>query len=156
MRVSQIPSRETSPNRSAWEELTAFLAARRASDEPIADLAAFERKLHEHFASAEAEVMGEELERFDLEAPEVLIDGVHHRRVLRCAQTYQAASGPVTVMRTLYSTRQEGARCVCPLELRAGLVEGFWTPQASKQAALSRDTISYEVRGRHLLRPHLG
>lgn len=135
MRVSQITTKETSANRSLWEELTAFLEERRLADEPVADLDAFERKLHELFAAAEAEAMGAELERFDLDVPEVLIDGVPHRRVLRCAQTYQTASGAVSVMRSLYSTRQDGERAVCPLELRAGVVEGFWTPQAAKQAA---------------------
>jgi hypothetical protein len=79
--------------------------------------------------------MGEELERFDLDVPEVRVDGVPHRQVLRCAQTYLTASGPVSVTRSLYPTRQDGERAVCPLELRAGVVEGFWTPQAAKQTA---------------------
>jgi hypothetical protein len=135
MRVSQITTEETSPNRSPWEALTEFLEKRRTADEPVADLEAFERELHERFAAAEAEAMGEELERFDLDVPEVRIDGVPHRQVLRCAQTYLTASGPVSVLRSLYSTRQEGERAECPLELRAGVVEGFWTPQAAKQAA---------------------
>lgn len=37
-------------------------------------------------------------------------------------------------MRSLYSTRESGARTVCPLELRAGILEGRWTPLAAKQA----------------------
>ena len=37
-------------------------------------------------------------------------------------------------MRSLYSTREDGTRTVCPLELRAGIVEGRWTPLAAKQA----------------------
>jgi hypothetical protein len=63
-----------------------------------------------------------------------MIDGVAHRQVLRCEETYLSAAGPVRVQRSLYSTRQEGERTVCPLELRSGMVEGRWTPLAARQA----------------------
>jgi hypothetical protein len=41
----------------------------------------------------------------------------------------------VRVMRSLYRCGGEGERKVCPLELRAGMVEGRWTPLAARQAA---------------------
>ena len=78
--------------------------------------------------------MGEELAKFDIDAPVVEIDGVPHRQVLRSTETYMTSAGPVRIERSLYSTRQEGERAVCPLELRAGVVEGFWTPRAAQQA----------------------
>jgi len=134
MAVLQIPTQLTSPKTSAWDRLAGFLEARRTAGKPAADFEAFERELHEMFMAAEAEAIGEELERFDLDAPEVLIDGVPHRRVLRCPQTYLTASGAVSVMRSLYSTRQDGERAVCPMELGGGILEGFWTPRAAKQA----------------------
>jgi hypothetical protein len=68
--------------------------------------------------------MGEELGRFDIEVPGVDIDGVPHRRVLRSSQTYMTAAGPVSVERTLYSTRQDGERAVPAMELRAGSSKG--------------------------------
>ena len=37
------------------------------------------------------------------------------------------------VTRSLYRHPQ-GGRAVCPLELRAGIIEGSWTPLAAKQA----------------------
>ena len=37
-------------------------------------------------------------------------------------------------MRSLYSTRKDSERAICPMELQAGLVEGRWTPHAAKQA----------------------
>src|SRR3989442_460986 len=135
MAVLQIPTKQTSPKTSAWDRLAEFLEARRATDKPAADFEAFERELHQMIMAAEAEAIGEELGKFDLDAPEVLIDGVRHRRVLRCRQTYLAGSGPVEVERSLYSTRQDGERAVCPMELRGGVIEGFWTPLAAKQAA---------------------
>ncbi len=65
----------------------------------------------------------------------ILVEGVAHRRVVRCEETYFGAAGPVRVMRSLYSIRQDGERAVCPLELRGGIIEGRWTPLAARQAA---------------------
>jgi hypothetical protein len=41
--------------------------------------------------------------------------------------------GPVRVERSLYR-RPHGEHALCPLELRAGIIEGSWTPLAAKQA----------------------
>ena len=98
------------------------------------DLEEFERELHSLFATAEAEVVGHEVNRFDIDLPFVTVDGIVHQRVLRCEDTYFCASGPVQVMRSLYSTRKDSERAICPMELQAGLVEGRWTPHAAKQA----------------------
>jgi hypothetical protein len=116
-------------------QLEDFLARRRKATKPVEDLEAFERQLHALFAAAEAEAVADELARFDVNASVVMIDGVAHRQVLRCEETYTSAAGPVRVQRSLYSTRQEGERAVCPLELRCGIVEGRWTPLAARQAA---------------------
>jgi hypothetical protein len=114
--------------------LREFLAGRRSATKPVEDLETFERQLHALFAAAECEVVSEEIARFDVNAPAVLIDGVPHRQVLRCEETYFSAAGPLRVERSLYSTRQEGERAICPMELRAGIVEGRWTPWAARQA----------------------
>lgn len=119
------------------QQLREFLDERRSTREPVADLEAFEKRMHKMFAAAEAEAFGEELARFDIDAPVVVIDGVPHRQVLRCPETYFASSGPVRVERSLYSTRQPGDRAVCPLELRAGMIDGRWSPLAAQQAAFA-------------------
>ena len=46
--------------------------------------------------------------------------------LLRSRATYTSAVGPITVERTLY--RAGSARSVAPLELRAGIIGGHWTP----------------------------
>jgi len=130
MAVSQI-SRRTAT--TAWDQLESFLADRRSARRPVDNLEAFEAELRKMFAAAEAEALGEELTRFDIDTPVVTIEGVPHRRVLRCENEYLTSCGPVRVCRSLYSTRQ-GERAVCPMELRAGIVEGYWTPLAAKQA----------------------
>jgi hypothetical protein len=76
----------------------------------------------------------EEVSRFDIDLPFVTVNGILHRRVLRCEDTYFSSAGPMRVMRTLYSTRQGSERTICPMELQAGIVEGRWTPHAAKQA----------------------
>ena len=122
---------------AAMQALRDFLEDRRESTAPVADLEEFEKQMHRMFAAAETEALGEELARFDLDVPVVEIAGVAHRQVLRWEETYFASAGPVRVMRSLYSTRQPGERAVCPLELRAGLVDGRWTPLAAQQAAFA-------------------
>ncbi|MGH7671656.1 MAG: hypothetical protein ACREMC_02065 [Gemmatimonadales bacterium] len=127
-----IPMPSTSTSR-ARDRLRDFLDARRRAKDPVEDLEQFERELHTLFAAAEAEAVGDELARFDVDLPGVEIDGMPHRRVLRCEETYMTAAGPARVMRTLYSTRHDGELAVNTVELRAGVVGGFWTPLAAKQ-----------------------
>jgi hypothetical protein len=93
----------------------------------------FEQDLHRLFVAAEREALGHELARFDLDVPQVEIAGERYDRVLRCETTYTSAVGSVRVTRSLYRS-PGGGRAICPLELRAGMIEGYWTPLAAKQA----------------------
>ncbi|MCA1605465.1 MAG: hypothetical protein LC775_08365 [Acidobacteria bacterium] len=95
----------------------------------------FERELHDYVVAAEREVLAEELVRLDVDLPAVTIEGEVYRQVVRCEESYVSAAGPVRVMRSLYRRLGEGERTLCPLELRAGIVEGRWTPLAARQAA---------------------
>jgi hypothetical protein len=117
----------------AMDQLHDFLRQRREAREPVEDLDAFEQELHRLFVAAEREALGHELSRFDLDVPVVEVEGERHHRVLRCETTYNSAAGPVRVERSLYRPAQ-GGHAVCPLELRAGIIEGAWTPLAAKQA----------------------
>jgi hypothetical protein len=117
----------------AMDQLHDFLRQRREAHESVADLDAFEQELHRHFVAAEREALSRELSRFDLDVPAVEVDGARCHRVLRCETTYTSAAGPVRVERSLYRP-PHGGHTVCPLELRAGIIEGTWTPLAAKQA----------------------
>ncbi len=134
MRVSHECTARVTPL-SATERLQAFMAARRSSKEPCGDMECFERELHEYVVEVEREVLAEELARLDVDLPTVTIEGEVYRQVVRCEESYTSAAGPVRVIRSLYRRRGEGDRTVCPLELRAGMVEGRWTPLAARQAA---------------------
>ena len=115
------------------DQLQDFLRQRRDAHEPVEDLNAFEQELHRLFVAAEREALGQELSRFDLDVPTIEVAGERYHRVLRCATTYTSAVGPVRVERSLYR-RPHGEHALCPLELRAGIIEGSWTPLAAKQA----------------------
>jgi hypothetical protein len=134
MTGSQI-SAPVAKSQSALDALLEFIEERRRARGPVGDLEEFEREARRRFMAAEAEFVGEEIARFDVDVPAVTIDGVVHRQVLRCTQTYMTAAGPVTVERSLYSTRQEGERAVAAMELKAGIVEGYFTPLAAQHAA---------------------
>lgn len=119
---------------NAFAKLERFLEERRTAKGRVNDFEAFETELHRFVSEVEREAVALELSRFDIDAPVVEINGVPHRQVLRCEETYFGAAGPIRVERSLYSTRGEGERTVCPMELRAGIVEGRWTPLSAKQA----------------------
>ena len=118
----------------AMDQLQDFLRRRRQAAEPLDDFERIEQELHRLFVAAEREALGRELSRFDQEVPQIEIDGERYDRVLRCETTYNSAAGPVRVERSLYR-HPSGGRSVCPLDLNAGIIEGYWTPLAAQQAS---------------------
>jgi hypothetical protein len=124
-----------STSQSAMDRLKDFLMQRRRVTELVQDMESFERELHGYFVEAEREVLAEELGRFDVDLPAVRIEGELYRQVVRCEETYMSAVGPVRVLRSLYGSGRSGERALCPLELRAGIVQGRWTPLAARQAS---------------------
>ncbi len=123
-----------SSDTNAMDQLHDFLRQRRETSEPVKDLERFEQELHRLFVAAEREALGQELARFDLNVPTIEVAGERYQQVLRCEMTYTSAAGPVRAERSLYRHKDGSGRAVCPLELRAGMVEGYWTPLAAKQA----------------------
>jgi hypothetical protein len=99
------------------------------------DLEAFERGLHTHILAFEREVMAEELASYDVAAERVTVDGVAYSQPMEDPATYLTIAGEVTVKRHLYRPAGRSTRHICPLELQAGIIEGFFTPAAARQAA---------------------
>ncbi len=92
-----------------------------------------EAELREKMLELERDLTAEVMAAHDVDAAALEIDGKVHRRVLRAAQTYMTAAGPVTVERWLYRDRNDDtARSVSPMEAKLGLID-FWTPRAAKQ-----------------------
>jgi len=109
--------------------------ARQADGLP--DFERFERELHQHILAIERELLEEELTRYDTTADQIEVDGVEYRYTLTSSETYLSSAGPITVTRRLYRPAGRGSRSICPLELQAGIVGGYSTPRAARQAAFA-------------------
>ena len=118
---------------SAMDQLQDYLRQRREAPTAVEDFERFEQEVHRFFVAAEREALGYELARFDIDVPQVEVEGERYNRVLRCETTYNSAVGPVRVERSLYRSAR-GGDAICPLELGAGIIEGYWTSLAAKQA----------------------
>lgn len=99
------------------------------------DFEQFERELHEHVMAIERELVAEELSHYDVTAEQVEVEGVTYRPTLTSPETYLSAAGPVTVTRHLYRPAGRGSKSICPLEFRAGIIAGYFTPRAARHAA---------------------
>ena len=122
----------------ALEQLGQFVRQRSQQwtdqgEEP--DFEAFERELHEHMMALERELIAEELARYDVDVERVEVAGTVYRQSLTSTETYLSAAGPVTVARHLYRPAGRSTQSICPLELRAGLVGGLFTPRAARHGA---------------------
>ncbi len=95
--------------------------------------AMLERDLHEAFAEAERACLEQLLEEYDVNVETFHCEDKTYRRVSRSPKRYMTVAGAITVERSLYRHVRNG-ETRCPLELNAGIVEQFWTPQAAKQA----------------------
>ena len=67
--VSTAKKDQEEKKNTAVSKLKQFLLERRGARQPVDDLQEFERELHSLFAAAEAEVVGHEVERFDIDLP---------------------------------------------------------------------------------------
>jgi hypothetical protein len=99
------------------------------------DFESYEHDLHQRVMAIERELLAEELARYDVTAEQVEVEGVKYRPTLSSTETYLTAAGEVTVSRNLYCPAGRGHKSICPLELRAGIMGGYWTPRAARQAA---------------------
>lgn len=125
------------------EELVSFVQAvvgvvsRFSAPTSVRDFAAAEAELGERVAELECAGQRSMLISLDEAAPRVQALGKTWRRLsLVNEETYFALRGPVRLPRALY--REEGVRngpTICPMELRAGIVEGVLTPAAARGVA---------------------
>jgi hypothetical protein len=99
------------------------------------DFERFEHELHEQLQAIECEFLAEELAHYDVSADEIEVGGVTYRPTLTSSETYLSAAGPVKVTRHLYRPSGRSSPSICPLELRAGIIRGHFTPRAARQAA---------------------
>lgn len=119
-----------------FEKLEELLQARQneGSREVNMTFEAFEAELGQTMRGLESELKAADLTRYDVDAEAVVVDGQEWRKCLEQEpKTYLTSSGPVTVARNLYRPAG-GGKSICPLELRAGIIGGLYTPVLARQA----------------------
>ena len=72
-----------------------LLAVRRRSPDEI-DVLAVEEQLRSVFSDAERAAVADVLALLDVDVPEIIINGVRHKRVLRCEAPYMTSAGECT------------------------------------------------------------
>lgn len=132
-RSSHASAIKTSPE-IALESLFEFEEQWSATHPRGEDFDEYEKQLKSHIDALHCAHLAEGLSRCDVDTPLVLLDGIEHRQVVRCEATYISVAGPIRVTRSLYSNRSGDDPSICPLELRAGIVEGRYTPHAAELA----------------------
>src|SRR4029450_1677022 len=120
---------------ASFAKLQDLLTARRHEGcaEATMTFEAFEVELGHAVRGLENELKAADLARYDVDANAVMVDGQEWRKCLeQQPQTYLSASGPITVARNLYRPA-DGGKCLCPLELRTGIIGGLFTPVLARQ-----------------------
>lgn len=101
----------------------------------VDDFEGFEQELHKLVMALECEMISAELGRYDISAKEIEVDGKVYGRSVSLPETYLTAAGRVTVKRHLYYPADHQGKGICPLELRSGIMAGYFTPRAARQGA---------------------
>jgi hypothetical protein len=122
---------------SAEQTLRSFVAEHRASRTGLpGEFERFERRVMELGVGVVRATLAEEMAAQDVAAEAIVVKGKTLRRVLRSKQQYQTIAGVVGVERWLFKDRSDPeSRSVSPLDMKLGIVDGFWTPEAAKQGA---------------------
>ena len=106
-------------------------------EEGTPDFEQYEHKLHEYIMAIEREFLKVELARYDVTAKQIEVDGKRYRYTLTSSETYLTSAGPITITRNRYRPSGRGSKSICPLELRAGIIGGYWTPRAARLGAFA-------------------
>ena len=115
----------------AFKSLKQFVESAGAVDGE-ASFEEFERELHHRMMAFEADIAARQLEQYDVEAEEIEVFGGDLRRKDSYEKKYYGLSGELVVNRAIYVPRGDVGRSIVPLDLRAGMVEGTWTPLAAR------------------------
>jgi hypothetical protein len=120
---------------AAFQNLSDFVRAEATRAGAIEGGFEYERKLHGLVAAWEAELVGEQLKRYDVDTDEIEVGGKKYRKKDSWEEEYVSQAGAFRVNRAMYVPREGQGRAVSPMELRAGVVEGKWTPRAARLMA---------------------
>lgn len=121
----------------ACQDLLAYVGEALQRPPEAQSLEEFERGLREKTMALEAQILARQVERFDVEAEEIEVEGQPYRLKMKSKREYCGLSGTFTVERNLFVPRSREGKAIAPLDLRAGIVESTWTPLAARAMALA-------------------
>lgn len=129
----------------AFSALNEFVDASRKEPGSFEEL---ERDLAKQMRALENEIKAEQLARYDVDAPVIMVGQQEMRLCLKKEpKSYLTASGPITVARNLFRP-SGGGKSVCALELRAGIVGTSCTPVLARQISYAMGHLtSVETAG---------
>ena len=94
------------------------------------------------------------LSAYDKLSDVILVEAESYRKTVKGKKRYQTSLGEVEVERHLYANRKKGGegKSICPLELQCGIIEGYWTLTAAKNAMYALAHVTPEETENILLR----
>jgi hypothetical protein len=95
-----------------------------------------EEKISNYIHEMGRAAISEALSRYDIGSEKIRVGEQSYRRRNRARREYQTPFGGIWIERQLYVNRKSDGNglSICPLELQAGIIEGYWTPLAAQQA----------------------
>lgn len=80
--------------------------------------------------------LSEALSHYDVDTDVISVGDQTYRFSHKALGRYQSGLGAIEVERRMYSNRKKDGdgRCICPLELQSGVIEGYWTPTGAKNS----------------------
>jgi len=121
---------------AAFDRLKKFIQQRREQlGGETHNFERFEEELHALVMAVEGELVAEELSRYDLNAEGIEVEGKVYQVGIVMPETYLCTAGLVTVKRHLYHLASGEGKSICPLELKVGIIGGYFTPRAARQGA---------------------
>lgn len=134
MRGEHREEEEQSPARQRRRE---FLRARQqAWEQGTPEFERIERELPAPGMTRAREGVAAELARYDVTAERIAVGGGSYQPVVQAAETSLSAAGPIRVERHLSRPAGRTAQSLGPVEWRAGISPGYWTPAAARHGAV--------------------
>jgi hypothetical protein len=99
------------------------------------DFQQFEKDLHTAISAVECTIVAEALVAMDVDHREIEVNGIVYEKAYRSPQTYCGLAGEFAIERNLYTPVEKKGCSICPLEFRAGIIEGKWTSAAGELMA---------------------
>jgi hypothetical protein len=133
MRLSHSIKTNSSVKTHTFDHLIQEVKAAQLVAREGADFNQLETQIAQLFNQAQRAVLTTILEEYDIDLPQFECNDHTYKQAIRNSKRYMTTAGEVTVERNLYRNKRNG-ETYCPMELRSGIIEDFWTPQAAKQA----------------------